>query len=129
MADKTPLGMEFANWQSLESGKGGKLKELIGLLAAGAGSPAAALGDAAGALGQGLSPSSGQFGFLGMQPGSGGLGMQPPANPFLTNFEMPAAVPPPGQNQFQLGAQTSNLPKLGQDLNNDGIIDFWGVKQ
>ena len=148
MADKDPLGMEFMRWQNVPSLTGGQVggKGVIGgmlgmalnALTGGGSSPVgAAVGSAADALGQGVAPPmpGSPPGGVGLAPPSplpsptmGAPGLQPPANPFPTSFNLnaPAGAVPP----MQATTQPMSAPPLGTDLNNDGVIDdFWGIKK
>lgn len=123
MADKTPLGMEFVNWQNLpsltETLAGGKspLLKTIGLLMAG-GDKEQEPNVGAPAMGMGVSQPQIPGG-VGIAPISNGLGIKPPAQ-FGGLPSLPTA---PTLN-------TSQTPSAGQDLDGDGVIDsFWGVKK
>lgn len=118
MADKTPLGMEFMNWQNLpsltETIAGGKspLLKTIGLLMAG-GNESEESNSVAPAIGTGIAKPQVPGG-VGIAPNMGGLGIKPPSQ-----F---GGLPPLPTLQTQSPA--------GQDLDGDGIVDsFWGVKK
>lgn len=119
MADKTPLGMEFMNWQNLPSltqtlagGKSPLLNTIGLLLADGDKEEEPSVG--APAIGTGVTPPQIPGG-VGIAP-VGGLGIKPPAQfgglPLLPSLSAPQQIP------------------AGQDLDGDGVVDsFWGVKK
>lgn len=121
MADKTPLGMEFMNWQNLpsitEKLKGGNspLLNMLGIAAAGGGSEPSSQAMAPEAMGQGVSPPSVPGGVGINMQNQNGLGIAP------SQFSLPNLSLP------QIGQQSA---QPGIDLDGDGVVDnFWGVKK
>lgn len=121
---------KFGDWRTYASfsqeGDGGALGGLLGtaLSALGVGkAPEDTAEQGVQPLGQGLGIPA-----IPSQKTSG-LGMQPPASAFPTNFNVNApAVPPSIQYSLRNpAAPISTAPMV--DMNNDGIDDFWGIKK
>ena len=123
MADKTPLGMEFVNWQNLPSltqtlaAGNSPIFKTFGLLMAG-GDKSTESDVGVPAIGTGVSQQQVPGG-VGIAPNISGLGIKPPST-----F---GGLPPLPTASI---ANTSQAPSAGQDLDGDGVVDsFWGVKK
>lgn len=150
MADKTPLGMEFANWMALPKA-GGDGNPLAILLAMATGNPAMAAQDAAMSTAKSAFRGS-EIPLMGaavpnytppdmFSPGVPTNMRFEPAAPPVAQQGLPSlgqAIPLPGSIQAPAGSMqfTNPLQAINNTLQNNPLndllnqaTDFWGIKK